>query len=53
MAVLSAAGVPTEYKIAFSTAYQAYRASEAGDSTLAFLYVVQGLANAIRKKYNR
>ncbi|MDE5084733.1 MAG: hypothetical protein O4859_27445, partial [Trichodesmium sp. St18_bin1] len=47
MAVLSAAGVPTEYKIAFSTAYQAYRASEAGDSTLAFLYVVQGLANAI------
>ena len=43
--VVEAAGVPTQYKTLLDTAYQAYRASEAGDDALAFLYVIQGLAN--------
>ena len=43
--VIEAAGVPTQYKTLLDTAYQAYRASEAGDDALAFLYVIQGLAN--------
>ncbi|NEP11334.1 MAG: DUF4114 domain-containing protein [Symploca sp. SIO2C1] len=43
--VVEAAGVPKQYKNLLDAAYKAYSASEAGDDALAFLYVIQGLAN--------